>query len=157
MAVRDRPTGFLGGVGRWVSGEEAREIAGQMGALSTVGELVAWLEQPLAESLGTATALLGYRARLGVAGDPFEPGALARGLIVRVAARRRHEAIVSWARERRLNLPAVLEPDGQGRSPLERCATCGVPLTELSCSRFYCDAHRGDERAELDALLEAKA
>jgi hypothetical protein len=150
MAVRNRPaSGFRGGIGRWVPTEEAREIRAQLGRIRTVGALEKWLAAPLAVSLGPATVMLGYRVRLGASSDKVSAARWTEGLIVNVAASRRHDAVRAFARERGIDLAAMLELACE-------CATCGRPLTRGTLSPFYCDEHRDEERAELAELLPPK-
>jgi hypothetical protein len=143
--------GLEGGVGRWVPAEEAREIAAELAAVSTAAELQEWLASPRAKALGTrATAVLDYRSRLMAPDKPLERGLYVASLIVDVALVRRDEAIDGYGLERNLRF------SGQGRwgpTALIRCATCGEHIGALSVSPFYCDEHREDQWAEVDALI----
>ncbi|HJU36680.1 MAG TPA: hypothetical protein VJ716_04600 [Gaiellaceae bacterium] len=142
---------FEGGVGRWVRAEEAREIADELAAVSTIAELQEWLASPRAQALGRrATAMLDYRVRLQVPDEPFEIDAVYIGrTIVAAAETRRSEAIDQYARERKLHF----SHSRWGPRVLIHCATCGEGIGELSVSPFYCDDHREEEGAEVDALI----
>jgi hypothetical protein len=151
MALRDRPEGFRGGIARWVTTEEAREIAHELGALGTVGELMDWSLELAGDELDFSRELTGYRYRVEEvpADTPVDGVEEAAELIVSLASRRRHASIAEFARAHRIYLPSVL--DGGERS-LGRCPTCDEPIDLRCWFDFYCREHLAEQRADAAGL-----
>lgn len=156
MARVDRPVGFRGGLKRWVAPKEARALAAELDRVRTCEGLAGWLaSSPLVTDLGSATAGIRYRARLGALADPVDGEAIARSLIIRVAALRRVRAISSHASENRMRVPSACGSFGSSHS-LARCPACDAPLDATlapSAGDFYCSQHGAEQEADLDALL----
>lgn len=146
MAVRSKPAGIRGGLGEWVRPEDVVQLQAEVAAILTAGDAVRW----------DPTLKVSYRARIDdelerVVLDSDRAEILAEA-VLKLAHKRRHDAIAAHAREHMLNRPAALGIDGSGRS-LARCPACDAPINLGHQFGFYCADHQAECAADVAAIL----
>lgn len=148
MATRRRPSGFRGGISRWVPAAEALRIRADVEACETVGGLLEWTETADFGPAGqpTTVTMLWYRIRLfpEVADEPVDARGVLSLVLPDLACRRRRLAIEEYATRAGLTRRAARDSD------LARCPACDAPAND---GGFYCNAHQVEQEAEVQELL----